>query len=334
MTHVGSHDTASAVVGVPAGGPRFAYVACGTWSLVGVELDAPVLSEESRAANFTNEAGVDGRIRYLRNVMGLWLLQESLRTWERAGQPERAATVARRPRRRCRPAARSSTPTRPASCRRATCRAGSRTPASGRGRRRPTTRAAIVRCILDSLAAAYARAVDDAVRLSGDRRRRRPPRRRRRAERAALPADRRRLRAAGDRRPGRGDRDRQRPRPGPRPRARERRPRGAPGARPGDPPPATVRAGLAANAAAWRARRLTAGPARCASPCSSPASTTCCSRTSARRRSRCCGAWATRSSSRRPRPAAARCTSTPATATPASRSSGGSPRRSPGSTRS
>src|SRR6185503_21289108 len=69
------------------GGPRFAYVACGTWSLVGVELGAPVLSEESRAANFTNETGVDGRIRYLRNVMGLWLLQECLRTWQRAGRP-------------------------------------------------------------------------------------------------------------------------------------------------------------------------------------------------------------------------------------------------------
>ncbi len=71
---VGSHDTASAVVGVPAATDRFAYVSCGTWSLVGVELDAPVLTAESRAANFTNELGVDGTVRYLRNVMGLWLL--------------------------------------------------------------------------------------------------------------------------------------------------------------------------------------------------------------------------------------------------------------------
>ncbi len=88
LTLVGSHDTASAVVGVPAGDVPFAYIACGTWSLVGVELDAPILTEESRAANFTNEGGVDGRIRYLRNVMGLWLLQESLRTWELEGTPE------------------------------------------------------------------------------------------------------------------------------------------------------------------------------------------------------------------------------------------------------
>ncbi|KAB1899761.1 rhamnulokinase, partial [Micromonospora sp. AMSO1212t] len=71
---VGSHDTASAVVGVPAVGEHFAYISCGTWSLVGVELDAPVLTEASRRANFTNESGVDGTFRYLRNVMGLWPL--------------------------------------------------------------------------------------------------------------------------------------------------------------------------------------------------------------------------------------------------------------------
>ena len=52
-----------------------AYISSGTWSLVGVELESPVLTEESRSANFTNEGGVDGRIRYLQNVMGLWLLQ-------------------------------------------------------------------------------------------------------------------------------------------------------------------------------------------------------------------------------------------------------------------
>jgi rhamnulokinase len=82
---VGSHDTASAVVSVPMTSDDCAYISCGTWSLVGVELEAPVLSEASRQANFTNEGGVDGRVRYLRNVMGLWLLSESIRTWERAG---------------------------------------------------------------------------------------------------------------------------------------------------------------------------------------------------------------------------------------------------------
>ena len=78
---VGSHDTASAVVGVPMTEPDAAYVSCGTWGLVGVELDRPVVTDASRAANFTNEGGVDGRVRFLTNVMGTWLLSETLRTW-------------------------------------------------------------------------------------------------------------------------------------------------------------------------------------------------------------------------------------------------------------
>jgi rhamnulokinase len=81
VSSVGSHDTASAVVAVPALEPDFAYISSGTWSLVGVELDSPVLTEESRQANFTNEGGVDGRVRYLRNVMGLWILSETIREW-------------------------------------------------------------------------------------------------------------------------------------------------------------------------------------------------------------------------------------------------------------
>ena len=71
VTTVGSHDTASAVAAVPSLDRRYAYVSSGTWSLVGVELDAPVLTAAAREANFTNERGVDGRIRFLRNVGGL-----------------------------------------------------------------------------------------------------------------------------------------------------------------------------------------------------------------------------------------------------------------------
>jgi rhamnulokinase len=78
---VGSHDTASAVVGVPLTDPDAAYVSCGTWGLVGVELAEPVVTDEARAANFTNEGGVDGRTRFLTNVMGTWLLSETLRSW-------------------------------------------------------------------------------------------------------------------------------------------------------------------------------------------------------------------------------------------------------------
>ncbi|HEV7849505.1 MAG TPA: rhamnulokinase family protein [Mycetocola sp.] len=82
VTAVGSHDTASAVVAVPLTGPNAAWISCGTWGLVGLELERPVLTEASRTANFTNEGGVDGRIRFLHNVMGLWLLSESVRSWE------------------------------------------------------------------------------------------------------------------------------------------------------------------------------------------------------------------------------------------------------------
>jgi rhamnulokinase len=78
---VGSHDTASAVVSVPMTEPDAAYISCGTWGLVGVELDHPVVTEEARAANFTNEGGVDERVRFLTNVMGTWLLSETLRSW-------------------------------------------------------------------------------------------------------------------------------------------------------------------------------------------------------------------------------------------------------------
>lgn len=79
---VGSHDTASAVVAAPMRESGGAYISCGTWGLVGLELERPVLTQAAREANFTNEGGVDGRTRFLHNVMGLWLLSESIRTWE------------------------------------------------------------------------------------------------------------------------------------------------------------------------------------------------------------------------------------------------------------
>jgi rhamnulokinase len=147
---------------VPAATERFAYVASGTWSLVGVELEAPVLTEAARAANFSNELGVDGTVRFLRNVMGLWLLQECLRDWgdpdlgpllEAAGrEPGLAAVVDAGDPAFIPP---GDMPDRIA----AAC---SRT-----GQSPPATRAAVVRCILDSLALAHRRAVREATALSG-----------------------------------------------------------------------------------------------------------------------------------------------------------------------
>ncbi|WP_221583527.1 rhamnulokinase family protein [Microbacterium sp. G2-8] len=86
---VGSHDTASAVLAVPMKADRAAYISCGTWGLVGVETERPVLTDAAREANFTNEGGVDGRTRFLHNVMGLWLLSEAIREWERPNGAEK-----------------------------------------------------------------------------------------------------------------------------------------------------------------------------------------------------------------------------------------------------
>jgi rhamnulokinase len=80
-----THDTASAVIGVPMDPAKAAYISCGTWGLVGVELPEPVLTEAARRANFTNEGGADGTIRFLHNVMGLWVLSETLRVWRSRG---------------------------------------------------------------------------------------------------------------------------------------------------------------------------------------------------------------------------------------------------------
>ncbi|WP_410875987.1 rhamnulokinase [Nocardia sp. A7] len=83
LSTVASHDTASAVAAVPMAPESAAYISCGTWGLVGMELPAPLVGDAGRSANFTNEAGLDGRTRFLRNVMGLWLLSESVRHWQR-----------------------------------------------------------------------------------------------------------------------------------------------------------------------------------------------------------------------------------------------------------
>jgi rhamnulokinase len=79
------HDTAAAVAAVPAAGSDFAYLSSGTWSLIGAETRAPVVNERSLAFNFTNEGGVCGTIRLLKNITGLWIIQESRRTWASQG---------------------------------------------------------------------------------------------------------------------------------------------------------------------------------------------------------------------------------------------------------
>ncbi|MBE1488199.1 rhamnulokinase [Plantactinospora soyae] len=166
VTAVGSHDTASAVAAVPAENDRFAYISCGTWSLVGVELPEPVLSPASRAANFTNEAGVDGTVRYLRNVMGLWLLQESLRVWRSQGLAvdltELLAAAARQP-----ALAAVVNPDDPEFLPPGDMPARLARACARQGQPVPDGPAALTRCILDSLALAHRAAVRQAARLSG-----------------------------------------------------------------------------------------------------------------------------------------------------------------------
>jgi len=83
---VTSHDTASAVLAVPADHDDFIYISSGTWSLMGIETAKPMLDEDSVKIGYTNEGGYGGKIRYLKNIMGLWLIQESRRQWIREGK--------------------------------------------------------------------------------------------------------------------------------------------------------------------------------------------------------------------------------------------------------
>ncbi|MFJ6410248.1 rhamnulokinase family protein [Streptomyces hydrogenans] len=167
VTAVASHDTASAVVAVPAtGAGAVAFVSCGTWSLAGLELPGPVLTEEARAANFTNERGVDGTVRFLRNVMGLWLWEECRRTWEGRGHPvDLPALLEEASRERAFASlvdpdapeflAPGDMPERIAEfCRRT-------------GQPVPVAPAAVLRCVLESLAVAHRRTLRRAVELSG-----------------------------------------------------------------------------------------------------------------------------------------------------------------------
>ena len=162
VSTVASHDTASAVVAVPMAPESAVYISCGTWGLVGVELNRPVMTEAARSANFTNEVGVDGRIRFLRNVMGLWLLSESIRHWERSGVQHRPrSSCSSRPRHVHRPPTVFDTDD-------ATFLTPGDMPGRiaawypERGLSAPTTVADTARAIVESLAAAFADSVEAA----------------------------------------------------------------------------------------------------------------------------------------------------------------------------
>jgi rhamnulokinase len=163
-----THDTGSAVAGVPAHGKAWAYISSGTWSLMGAELDAPLINEKALQYNFTNEGGVGGTIRFLKNIMGLWLVQECRRAWERAGKSHGYEELAR--------LAEAAPPfvslvdpdhasfILPSSMPRAIADYCKRT-----GQRAPAEPGAVVRCALESLALRYRWVLERLEELLGQR---------------------------------------------------------------------------------------------------------------------------------------------------------------------
>ena len=163
---VASHDTASAVLAVPAEVDNFAYVSSGTWSLVGLELERPVIDEDSRRANFSNELGLDNTVRFLRNTMGHWMLQQCESTWARSGHERgikdllaEAASVS---------SFRSLVDTEDPEFGRPGDMPGRvRAAVSSSGEPVPHSDAELVRCVVDSMALAVAETVEEAQRLAG-----------------------------------------------------------------------------------------------------------------------------------------------------------------------
>ena len=157
---VASHDTASAVLAVPMLDEQGAYLSSGTWSLIGAELNSPILSDLAAQANFTNELGINNTTRFLKNLSGLWLLQESMRTWglkveEVLEGAKYESTDARIDVNDPEFAAPGDMPAR------------IQVHVTRRGQQAPQTPAAITRCILESLADAYASAVQELESITG-----------------------------------------------------------------------------------------------------------------------------------------------------------------------
>jgi rhamnulokinase len=158
-----SHDTASAVVSVPFTHPDAAYISSGTWSLVGVETDGPVITDAARRTNLTNEGGAYGTIRLLRNCAGLWLLQECRRHWGNAHTYDELAGLAARA-----PGGVSVVnPDHTDFVQPGDMPARIRAYCARTGQPVPETVAATVRCVLDSLALGYRATFDDLAVVTG-----------------------------------------------------------------------------------------------------------------------------------------------------------------------
>jgi rhamnulokinase/L-fuculokinase len=166
VVNVAAHDTGSAIAAVPAKGKNFVYISSGTWSLMGTESQEPIINDKSALYDFTNEGGVNGTIRVLRNVMGLWLVQESRRQWEREGEKTSFDELAE--------AALQAEPCRilinvdlPEFLAPGNIPERIREFCGKNGQPVPQTKGEIIRCIFDSLALTYKRTLKQINELQG-----------------------------------------------------------------------------------------------------------------------------------------------------------------------
>ena len=162
---VASHDTASAVVAIPAQADDFAYISSGTWSLVGVETREPVVTPEAMEANFTNEGGFGGTTRFLKNVMGLWILQECRRQWAREGHEYSYEELARLA--EDAPSGPLVDPDHPAFLAPGNMASRVQSFCQETGQTPPEEPATIARCVFESLALKYGYAIEQAQNLTG-----------------------------------------------------------------------------------------------------------------------------------------------------------------------
>jgi rhamnulokinase len=160
-----THDTGSAVAAVPALEDDWAFISSGTWSLMGLEVSEPILTEEAGLANFTNEGGVGGTFRFLKNIMGLWLLQQCAREWEKDGPvdydtlTELAAAVP--------PFAAFVNPDHSAFLNPGSMPDALRQFCRDTGQPEPGSRGELTRCILESLALQYRFVLEELMRVTG-----------------------------------------------------------------------------------------------------------------------------------------------------------------------
>lgn len=152
---VAGHDTGSAVAAVPAENGRFAYLSSGTWSLMGIEVPEPIITDDSYAMNFTNEGGVDGTVRFLKNITGMWLLEQCRAAWSREGREYPYAQIMRMTEGAA-PSPAVIDPDAPEFAAPTDMPAAIRTWCAAHGYPVPADDAALMRLIFDSLAAKYA----------------------------------------------------------------------------------------------------------------------------------------------------------------------------------